>query len=84
LNIKQHPKDLGAAEVKAYLSWLTNERHVTINTPKVALNSIVFMYHKILNTELGDLGFTLATKQRHIPVVLEVNEVKAIINELLA
>ena len=81
-NNKKHPKDMGAIEVKAYLSWLANERHVAINTQKVALNSIVFMYHKILNLSLGDLGFTLATKQRHIPVVLEVNEVRAIINEL--
>jgi len=81
-NKKQHPKDMGAPEVKAYLSWLANDRHVAINTQKVALNSIVFMYHKILNKDLGDLGFTLATKQRHIPVVLEVNEVRAIINEL--
>ena len=40
------------------------------------------MYHKILNIQLGELGFTLARKQRHIPVVLEVHEVKAIINEL--
>ncbi len=79
---KQHPKDLGAIEVKNYLSWLANDRHVAINTQKVALNAIVFMYHKILKVELGELGFTLARKQRHIPVVLEICEVKAIINEL--
>lgn len=42
---------------------------------KVALNSVVFLYHKFFNRELGDLGFKLATKQRHLPCVLSVREV---------
>lgn len=75
-NKKQHPKDLGADEVKAFLSYLATDRHVAVNTQKVALNAVVFLYHKVLGKELGDLGFTLATKQRSLPVVLSQGEIK--------
>ncbi len=73
---------MGAAEVKGFLSWLAVEKHVAINTQKVALNAIVFLYHKVLNLPLGELGFTLASKQRTLPIVLSPTEVARIINKL--
>lgn len=79
---KKHPKEAGAVEVKAFLSWLANERHVAINTQKIALNALVFLYHKFLRQDLGDLGFALATKQRHLPSVLSPNEVSSILHHL--
>ena len=45
---KRHPKDCGPKEVTAYLSWLANHKHVAVNTQKVALNALVFLYEKIL------------------------------------
>lgn len=38
------------------------------------------MYRKCLKIELGDLGFTLASKQRQLPVVLEPYEVSRILS----
>lgn len=81
-NHKQHPKELGGAEVKAFLSYLATNRQVAANTQKVALNALVFLYHKVLKIELGDLGFTLATKQRTLPVVLSATEIAAILSHL--
>lgn len=81
-NDKRHPKDLGAREVKAFLSWLANEHNVAINTQKVALNALVFLYHKILNRELGELGFSLASRQRSLPSVLTPSEVQRILDQL--
>lgn len=72
---KQHPKKLGSNEVREFLSWLANERHVAINTQKMALNALVYLYQKALGITLGDLNFSLATKQRQLPVVLSPNEV---------
>lgn len=69
-NGKRHPSELGTDEVRNFLTWLAVERNVAINTQKVALNAVVFMYHKLLKQELGDLGFTLASKQRQLPIVL--------------
>src|SRR6187551_1648059 len=67
---KRHPADMGADDVKAFLTWLAVKRHVAVNTQKVALNAVVFLYHKVLKRELGDMGFSLATKQRQLPSVL--------------
>ena len=38
----RHPQDLGADEVRSFLSLLANDRHVSVNTQKVALNTLVF------------------------------------------
>ena len=53
-----------------------------VNTQKVALNAVVFLYHKMLRQELGDLGFTLATRQRQLPIVLNPGEVQRVLTEL--
>lgn len=79
---KRHPSDVGAAEVRAFLSWLANERNVAVNTQRIALNALVFLYHKIFEQELGELGFTLASKQRHLPTVLSPGEVQRILDQL--
>lgn len=79
---KRHPKDMGANEVRDFLSWLANERHVAVNTQKAALNALVYLYQKALGIELGDLGFSLARKQRQLPVVLSPSEVSKILHQL--
>ncbi|MGI9319443.1 MAG: integron integrase [bacterium] len=78
----RHPQDAGKQEVKEFLSWLANERQVSVNTQKVALNALVFMYHKFLNQPLGELGFTLARRQRFLPTVLDPGEVASILNQV--
>lgn len=77
-----HPKQMGAPEVKAFLTWLAVEKHVAVNTQKVALNAVVFLYHKVLDQPLGELGFKLASKQRNLPVVLSRGEVARIVDQL--
>lgn len=79
---KKHPQYMGAEEVKNFLSWLANQRHVAVNTQKVALNALVFLYHKFLKLELGELGFKHAVKQRSLPVVLSSAEVAALLQHL--
>lgn len=77
---KTHPDNLGAVDVKNFLSWLANNQNVAANTQKVALNSLVFLYQQCLKVELGDLGFSLATKQRTLPTVLSPKEVAQILS----
>lgn len=79
---RRHPATAGAPEVKEFLTFLAVDRKVAINTQKVALNALVYLYHKFLALELGDLGFTLASKQRHLPTVLTVDEVRRLLGEL--
>lgn len=79
---KRHPETVGADEVKAFLTWLAVEKQVAVNTQKSALNALVFLYHKVLQRELGELGFTLATRQRYLPTVLNPREVQSILDHL--
>lgn len=79
---KRHPKECGTDEVVSFLSHLSNNNHVSVNTQKVALNALVFLYKHVIKQELGDLGFTPATKQRQIPQVLTKGEVAAVLDKL--
>jgi len=81
-NNKQHPKDLGPDEVKAFLTHLAVNKNVAVNTQKSALNALVFMYEKVLKQPLGELGFSLARKQRSLPLVLSELEVQQVLEKL--
>ena len=76
----QHPASLSPDHVVMFLSFLANRRDVAINTQKIALNALAFLYNKYLNQPLGDIGFTFATRPRHLPTVLSSAEVGRILS----
>ena len=78
----EHPKDVEVAKIEEYLSYLAKEWNVSVNTQKVVLNALVYLFQKYLKREVGDLGFRLATKQRHLPSVLSRDEVALILAQL--
>lgn len=78
----RHPEEMGSEEVKAFLSYLANERCVAVNTQKTALNALAFLYHKVLQQPLGDLDFKHAKQYRRLPVILLPSEVQSIISQL--
>jgi len=77
-----HPKDMGAAEVDQYLSWLGVERQISPATQAIALNAIVYMYRHIFELELGELAFTRAKPKRRVPQVLSHEEALALIEAM--
>ncbi len=80
---KRHPKDMGAAEINAFLSWLAVERKVAAATQNQALNALVFLYHQVLKIDPGDFGDVVrAKKPKRLPVVLSRDEVKAVLLNL--
>ena len=78
----KHPSEMGRSEIVAFLDHLANDRHVSVATQKIALNSITFMYNKILEQPIKNINFIRAKKQRQLPTVLSIKEVSLIINEL--
>ena len=67
----RHPRDLGAADVVAFLNHLANVEAVAAGTQNQALNAISFLYVQVLGLELGDLGgFLRASRRRRVPVVI--------------
>ncbi len=79
---KRHPADCGPKEVEEFLTYLAVVRHVAINTQRLALNALVFVYRHVLDQDLGDLGFSLATKQRQLPSVLTPSQIRRILEFL--
>ena len=48
---KRHPRDLGAAEVEAFLTHLAVERQVAASTQNQAKSAILFLYREVLAQE---------------------------------
>jgi len=79
----KHPRDMGPKEVNEFLTWLAVHRNVAAATQAQALNSLVFLYGKVLNQELGEVGEIVRSKKpRKLPVVLTHDEAMRVINEL--
>jgi integron integrase len=79
----RHPAELGGPEVEAYLSWLANERRVSVSTHRQALSALLFLYTKVLQTNLPwlrELG--RPREQKRLPVVLTQLEVAAVLRGL--
>lgn len=79
----RHPKEMGAAEIEAFLSYLAVEKTVAASTQNQALAALLFLYKNVLSVNLSWLDkFTPAKKSNHLPVVLTKEEVKLIVNEI--
>ena len=73
---KRHPKEMGAAEVEAFLTHLAVQGKVSASTQNQALNALVFLYRHVLGREFGELaGVHRAKRSQRVPVVLSKAEV---------
>ncbi len=80
---KKHPKDMGAAEINAFLSYLATFRKVAASTQNQALNALVFLYSQVMKIDPGDFGDVVrAKKPKRLPVVLSRGEVAAVLENL--
>ena len=79
----RHPEEMGAEEVRAFLSHLALEGRVASSTQNQALNAIAFLYREVLDREVTDLASVeRASKPRRLPVVLTRSEVGHLLREL--
>ena len=75
----RHPRDMGAAEVEAFLNMLVNERKVSASTHNQALSAILFLFREVLGIDLPWLdGVNRPVQKRRIPSVLTKEEVSAL------
>jgi len=80
---KRHPKDMGAREVEAFLSHLAVEGRVSASTQSQALSALLFLYREVLESNLPWLDNVVRAKpSQHMPVVLTVAEVRAVLARL--
>ena len=73
---KQHPKDMGATEVQAFLTHLAVEGNVAASTQNQAFAALLFLYHQVLQTSLGKIEDVVRAKlPKRLPDVLTKDEV---------
>ena len=74
---------MGAREVEQFLTHLAVKRTVSVSTQKIALNALAFLYNKLLEQPLGDLGdFNRAKTPGRLPVVLTRQEMGRVLQGL--
>jgi integron integrase len=77
----QHPSQLIAKDVTAFLTFLAVKRRVSAATQNQAFNAIIFLYNKVLGTPLEQIeGVTRAKRSRRLPVVFTRHEVHAVLS----
>lgn len=76
----KHPREMGTAEVKDFLSHLAVDVRVSASTQNQAFNALLFLYRDVLGTPLGELADTLrATRPKRLPVVLTREETRRLL-----
>jgi integron integrase len=72
-----------AEDAQAFLSHLATRGRVSASTQNQAFNALLFLHRHVLEAELGDMSPTLrARRGRKLPVVLSVDEVRAVLSQL--
>ena len=68
---KRHPLDMGADEIRNFLTYLAVSDKVAASTQNQALNAIVFLYKQVLHKDPGDFSSAVRAKcPQRLPVVL--------------
>jgi integrase len=76
-------RELGAADVEAFLSDLAVNGHVAASTQNQALSALLFLYREVLGVELPWLdNVTRAKRPQRLPVVLTPAEVRSVLERM--
>ena len=79
----RHPRELGAAHVTAFLSYLATERRVSASTQGQARAALLFLYGQVLGDQLDWLeGVVQAKRPMRLPTVLSSEQVAAVLGAM--
>jgi integron integrase len=79
----RHPRELGQAEVEAFLTHLAVAGRVSASTQNQAKSALLFLYKELLGVELPWLdGIESAKRAARLPVVLTRTEVEAVLGRV--
>lgn len=80
---KRHPREMGAAEIEAFLTHLAVVDNVAASTQNQALSALLFLYREVLqsNIELR-INAVRARKPKRLPTVMSKAEVGMVLDQL--
>jgi site-specific recombinase XerD len=80
---KRHPADMGADDIRAFLTHLAVHGKAAASTQNGALNALVFLYRQVLKQPFPDLeGIERAKRPKRIPTVFTADEMQALLAQL--
>jgi integron integrase len=80
---KRHPREMGPAEIQAFLTHLAVEGNVAASTQNQALSALLFLYGQVLDIELPRLaGIAPARRPHRLPAVFTREEARGVIAHL--
>ncbi len=80
---KRHPQEMGAEEIRAFLTHLAVEGNVAAATQNQAFAALLFLYREYLQKPLGNIEDVVrAKKPKRLPDVLTKEEVRRIFTYL--
>jgi integron integrase len=79
---KRHPREMGAPHIAAFLTHLAADRQLAASTQNQAFSAILFLYQRVLEIDLPRIEFLRAQRPERLPVVLSVDEVRAILDRM--
>ena len=80
---KRHPTNMGAPEIRAFLTHLAVHGKVAASTQNGALSALLFLYRHVLQQPFPELGEIERAKRPHrVPTVFTPEEVKAVLAQL--
>jgi integron integrase len=79
----RHPRQLGEAEVTAFLSYLATERRVAASTQNQALAALLYLYREVLGVTVGWLDTVVRAKRpARVPSVLSRDEARRVLGAM--
>lgn len=80
---KKHPREMGAAEIETFLSYLALKRKVAPSTQNQALAALQYLYQEVLQIPLDEEILPAPAKRtKRLPVVLSKEEALEVIGLL--
>ncbi len=80
---RRHPREMGGAEVRAFLGHLATDLRVAPATQAQALAALLFLYKRVLKADLPWIGEVVrAHRPRRLPTVLDKAEARRVIAHL--
>ncbi len=67
---KRHPKEMGNAEIEAFLTYLAVEGQVFASTQNQALSALLFLCREMLDLEMTGINAVRAKQPQYVPMVL--------------
>lgn len=77
---KRHPREMGKAEIEAYLSHLANKCSLSASSRNQCHYALKFMYSEVLGIQIEDIQGLAAKESKRLPTVLNREDTAKVLN----